>query len=67
MSSTILEVNMKEFRDIEKRESQYLKEWERNRIVKRCRECGQAYSYVKGETDPRECQKCRGDEGELIY
>ena len=59
--------SMKEFREIEKREQQYLKEWEKNRIIKKCRECGQAYSYAKGEKDPRECQRCRGEEGELIY
>ncbi len=63
----LMDISMKDFRDISKREEQYLKEWERGRIVRKCRECGQAYSFEKGEIDPRDCQSCRGEEGELIY
>jgi len=58
---------MHDLREIEKIEEQHLREWERNRIVKKCRSCGQAYSYARGETDPKECQHCRGEEGELVY
>jgi hypothetical protein len=60
-------MSMHDLREIEKREEQQLMEWERNRIVKRCRICKQAYSYDKGEKDPKECQRCRGDEGDLIF
>ena len=63
----VLDINMKDLRDMEKREEQYRKEWERSRIIKRCHECGQPYSYEKGGIDPRECQGCRGEEGELIF
>jgi len=63
----LLNMSMKDLRDIEKREMKYLEEWERNRIIKRCKECGQPYSYAKGESDPKECQRCKGEEGDLIY
>jgi hypothetical protein len=67
MSGILTNFSMKSFRDAEKREMEYLREWERNRIVKKCRECGQAYSYAKNEKDPLKCQSCRGELGELIY
>jgi len=63
----LMEINMKDIREMEKREEKALKDWERNRVVKRCRSCGQAYSYAKGDIDPKECQRCRGDEGDLIF
>ena len=63
----LTDFSMKDFREMEKREQEYRKQWEKSRIIKRCRECGKAYSYGKGEVDPKECQECRGDTGELIY
>ena len=63
----MLEVSMKDLRDIEKREEEHRREWERSRVIKRCKSCGQPYSFEKGGTDPKECQSCRGDEGELIF
>ena len=63
----IMDINMKDIREMEKREEKALKEWERSRIVKRCRECGQPYSYEKGQEDPKMCQNCRGETGDLIY
>jgi tRNA G26 N,N-dimethylase Trm1 len=62
----LTDFSMKDFREMEKREQEYRKQWERNRIIKRCRECGKAYSYEKGEIDPKACQECRGDLGDLI-
>jgi Zn finger protein HypA/HybF involved in hydrogenase expression len=64
--ASYLEMSMKDFRDISKREEEYLREWEKERIIKKCHECGQPYSYEKGESDPKQCQRCRGEEGELI-
>jgi len=58
--------SMKDFRNMEKIEQEYRKRWEKDRIIKRCRECGKAYSYERGAVDPRECQECRGELGELI-
>ena len=79
----VLDINMKDLRDMEKREEQYRKEWEKGRIIKGCPECSEKvfdrnkkkwvilyhnhYSYAKGEIDPKECQSCRGEEGELIF
>ena len=67
MAGILANFSMKDFREMEKREEKALKEWERNRIIKKCRSCGQAYSYARGDNDPKECQRCRGDEGDLIY
>ena len=63
---SILDINMKDFHNIVKREKEYMREWERQRVIKKCRECGQPYSYERGGVDPKECQSCRGEEGELI-
>jgi hypothetical protein len=29
--------------------------------------CGTPYSYPKDMSDPKACQECRGEEGELVY
>jgi redox-regulated HSP33 family molecular chaperone len=63
----MLDRSIKDFREMEKREIEQMKEWERNRIIRRCRSCGQPYSFDRGETDPKECMRCRGVEGDLIF
>lgn len=42
------------------------KEFQKTHHVKRC-ECGEAYSYPKEMNDPKACQVCRGEEGDLVY
>ena len=42
------------------------KEFLSTHYVKVC-ECGSSYSYPKEMKDPRACQACRGEEGELVY
>ena len=58
---------MKEWFEMDRQQNKQLAEWERSRIIKHCKTCGQPYSYEKGTADPKECQSCRGEEGELIY
>lgn len=63
----ILDRDMKDFRDAEKKELDDLREWEKSRIIKKCKGCGRPYSYDRHEIDPKECQRCRGAEGELRF
>ena len=63
----ILDRDIKDFRDMEKKEMEELSVWERTRVIKKCKSCGQPYSYEKGDDDPKECMRCRGAEGELVY
>lgn len=39
-------------------ERKYWAEWEKNRIIKRCK-CGKRYSYGRDEIDPKWCVECR--------
>jgi hypothetical protein len=40
--------------------------FKKTHYVKRCA-CGTAYSYSKDMNDPKACQECRGETGELLY
>jgi hypothetical protein len=64
--ATFDQVDMREFYEIDEKQKNYLKQWESERVIKRC-SCGKAYSFEHGELDPGECATCRGQEGELIY
>jgi len=63
------EVDLHEWKDMDKRQSDNLKNWEkemkRSGFLKRCR-CGNAYTWQHLGRDPRACPSCRGDEGDLI-
>ena len=61
------DINLREWHELDKRQREYLKDWESQRIIGKCKSCGQPYSYEKGSRDPKQCQSCRGEEGELIY
>ena len=61
------DVDVSEFRRMDEMEKEYYKDLEKSRVIKKCKTCGQPYSYEKGMTDPKECQDCRGDLGRLIY
>ncbi len=63
----LLDRDMRDFRDMEKKELIDLREWEKSRVIRKCKECGQPYSYERGTIDPKECQRCLGAEGELVY
>ncbi len=63
----LMDRDMKDFREMERKELQDLAEWEKNRVIKKCKSCGNPYSYERGDIDPKKCQRCRGDEGDLIY
>ena len=53
------EANAREFFDEREREREMWREWEKTRIIKKCK-CGQKYSYGYGEDDPGGCLSCRG-------
>ncbi len=42
------------------------KEFLKTNHIKKC-SCGTAYSYPNDMSDPKACQECRGEEGELVY
>ena len=56
----LLDKDMRDFREMNNKELRDLDEWEKSRVIKRCKECGRAYSYPKGDIDPKECPSCRG-------
>ncbi len=72
--STVSEMTVEDARDWKRQrkadKEQFSDEgWKRYRMenyVKVC-DCGTPYSYPKTEKDPKACQGCRGEEGELKY
>jgi predicted Zn-ribbon and HTH transcriptional regulator len=61
----IREVTLDEWLQMDMQEGKQLQEWERSRVIGRCKSCGQPYSFERGMKDPKECQHCRGEEGDF--
>jgi hypothetical protein len=56
--TNFFEVNMKDARKQWEDDRKYWVEWQKTRIIKRCK-CGKRYSYGKDEDDPKYCVECR--------
>lgn len=61
-----LDMSLNDWFEQKKKDELDMAEWERSRVIKRCKSCGQPYSFEKDGIDPKECQNCRGEEGTII-
>lgn len=66
MPNLVFEGSIKEFQEGHSKHLKDWDDWEKNRVLKRCK-CGNAYSYDIGSEDPKKCAACLDKLGEVIY
>jgi len=63
------DTNLREWKELTKQRNEAISQWLDGVQIKKCPECGQAYSfgYPPVVEDPGKCQGCRDAEGDLIF